>query len=1171
VADKKRLKIHLLGTPKLFWDDKPITLHRRMARFLIYYLSIQKVMLGRSEIALDFWPDQPNSRQMLRDLLSKVKQELPDPDIILTDRDWVGLNHELVDVDVIEFEELYQQLTLPFLSVENRPLPEAVFQKAIVAVNMWETPNIFSGVSAFKNECLEDWVYRNNKRLQGKRLDLMVRISQHLIAIGDLEEALTWLTKAIELDFDYDYPNAVFLKIQVLFRLQKLTQAFVYGQSMIEEMGYDWFGGHETTLKSLMAQIDNLRFRTPEIAPVSHVTQLKNQTPITGRDALLRNLQIASQRNGVVLLKGESGSGKTRILQEFSNQYGLPNLVLQLHANYFQSTLSYHPVLDALRENLKESDWLSLDSFWGTLLIPWFPELQRYWSGSLSNEIFVNSKSLNSMEAFNQLFRKLASDGKLIIILDDAQWADPDTLNLMIYLAQRHFFRDKGFLIIAYRPETENRLLSEILTQKHMMEALTTMEIEPLDNSDIMQIGFSIFRKPISERLTKRIIDACGGNALFVIETMQAMAELHGFTEETNIPKLPLPGIVHAVLRNRILNLSASARQIVECAAIVGDPFTFSRLIKMVDINEGELIDGIDELIKGGLVEAEALPFMKNQYHFKYEFLREVAYLETSYARKENLHFRMAKILEQELEGTHNSHLLSEIASHYAEGGEPVTAFNYLIQYAQSSQTNFYERSALDAFQNAQHIANSLNNELSSEQLYDLYIGWGDLALYRYELEVADGCFKNATIEGQKRYDTFLMGAGFSGLGELFGLRGIYMQANQFLDYAANFLDETHLGEFIRLRVRKANLLNQQSMPIQAITILKGLSIYFQNAKTKFDHLMIAESYYYLAYAYLSAGEFRFALEACTETAKILKTHRMPPLQSRMEMLMGSIAYATGQFQKAHEHYGVSLQISEFYSAWYMALQTAIFSSYTFLKQGNIFHSWEQVKNGLHLAEVYNFSGNHGLLLNAQARIFLYLGKLDLAIEYFKKALSFSLTSYHVVFNQKDLGFTQFLIGDEETGLMNLEDAIRLSQIHGFRSIELIAKSEMLLLKYHKNREPKLLNEMQALTQITQSIEIAGAGSSCAYIGALEAIRNKQFEQAEKFISILEEIGKKEGSLWFQWHVSELTIQLHQAQGLETKADQIKREECLRNIKQSIPKEIKRTIDLRAPSLAGLV
>ena len=49
------------------------------------------------------------------------------------------------------------------------------------------------------------------------------------------------------------------------------------------------------------------------------------------------------------------------------------------------------------------------------------------------------------------------------MILDDAQWADADTLNLLIYLVQRHLFKEKGTLIIAYQPEIENRLLKEIL------------------------------------------------------------------------------------------------------------------------------------------------------------------------------------------------------------------------------------------------------------------------------------------------------------------------------------------------------------------------------------------------------------------------------------------------------------------------------------------------------------------------------------------------------------------------------------------------------------------------------------------------------------------------------------------------------------------------------------
>ncbi|MFX8203579.1 hypothetical protein ABTL17_19895, partial [Acinetobacter baumannii] len=82
-------------------------------------------------------------------------------------------------------------------------------------------------------------------------------------------------------------------------------------------------------------------------------------------------------------------------------------------------------------------------------------------------------------------------------------------------------------------------------------------------------------------------------------------------------------------------------------------------------------------------------------------------------------------------------------------------------------------------------------------------------------LDIADRCFKKATLEGQKRNDPFLLGAGYSGMGELFGIRGIFFQANQYLDHAANFLNLDHFGEFLRVKNRKASLLVQQSMPSQ--------------------------------------------------------------------------------------------------------------------------------------------------------------------------------------------------------------------------------------------------------------------------------------------------------------------------------------------------------------------
>ncbi len=1172
MAVKKRMKIHLLGTPTLFWDDKPITPHRKMVRFLIYYLSLKKGKLGRTEIALEFWPDEINSRQHLRDLLSKARQELPDPNIILTDRDWVGLDHDMVEVDVIEFEELYQQLTLPFLSVENRPLPEAVFQKMINAVNMWETPNLMSGISTFKSESLEDWIQKNNKRLQNQRLDLMIRISQHLIAVGDLDSASNWLAKIIELDFDYEYPLAVFLKIEILFRLQKYSQAFSFGKEYIEEVGYDWFDNNEIPLRKLMAQIDDFRFRSPENISTNFPSHNLRQIPFTGKESIIRNLQMACQRGGIVFLQGESGSGKTRILQEFINQHTLPGPLFRMNANYFQKKMAYHPVLENFRENLTEDDWRKINSFWGIQLIPLFPELQQYWSGTLIDESVMMDNQINVMEALHQLIRKIAEDGRITILLDDAQWADTDTLNLLIYLAQRHLFKDKGVLIIAYQPEIDNPLLHEILLNQHSMEPFTMIEIEPLTLEEISQISYSIFRNQISDQLSKRIDLACGGNSFFVIETMRAMTEMQGSGDEKQWSKLPLAGTVHATLRNRLNLLPPLSRQIAECAAIIGDPFTFPEIQVALEIDEISLIRGIDALILSEMVTLESKPFMKNVYRFKFEFLREVAALETSNARKEILHLRLANAKEKEFQATKDSHLLPKIAVHFAEGGEPITAFNYWVQFARSLHTTFNERSAFDAYQNALDIANSLTRELSSEQMYDLYIGWGDLALFRHELDIADMCYKKAILEGQKRNDPYLLGAGFSGQGELYGLRSIFFLANQYLDHAANFLDLNHFGEFIRVKNRKVNLLLQQSMPSQAILLLKEIAQLFPLAKTEFDHLMVAESNYFLASAYLYAGEYNNAYEICKTIEKTLRTHHNPPLQSRVELILGTIAYSKGEFQKAIDHYGVCLQISEFYSAWNMALQASIYTSYAMLKLGKLYQSWDHIKNCFHLSEVYEFVGTHGLIFNAQARVFLYLGNLNLAKEYFEKALSFSLSKYQILFNQKDLGFTQYLMGEKETGLENLQEVIQLCQLYGFTAIELIGRSEQAMLLYLDTRNPDLLIELRNIAEITRVLGIAGAGSAYAYLSALEAMHNQQqYTVAEEFINQLVEIGKKEKSLWFEWHTIELTYQLHLAQGMDTKEDLKKRDKCILTIKQMIPNEIKRTINLEFPPLAGLV
>ncbi len=352
MPEKKRLRIQLLGPPLLFWDDKPVVIQRRMARFLLYYLALQKGLRGRDEIANDFWYSFDNQRQKLRDILSKLRAELPDPQLILTDRDMLGLDHAQCEVDVLEFEDLYRQTTLPFLSVENRPLPEAIFQKMVHADSLWQAPNFLTGMGQLESEELDEWALLNNRRLKRMRLDLMMRVSQHLINSYEFELALQWLNRTIMLDEEYMLPGAVFLKIEVLFRMQRWNESYEYATVSIREMGMDWFAGHSLQLKSMLEQMENIHRRQPEIMAITLPAQTAQHIPLVSQEEILQDLSSLSQRGGIICVQGESGSGKTHVLKRFEGQYLTNGRWIYLRANYFQQNKPFSALLEGIATDL---------------------------------------------------------------------------------------------------------------------------------------------------------------------------------------------------------------------------------------------------------------------------------------------------------------------------------------------------------------------------------------------------------------------------------------------------------------------------------------------------------------------------------------------------------------------------------------------------------------------------------------------------------------------------------------------------------------------------------------------------------------------------------------------------------------------------------------------------
>jgi DNA-binding SARP family transcriptional activator len=200
----RKLKVLLLGHPVFQLDDgTQINIKRRLPRSLLMYLAFHQDMIGRAELILLIWPDASKDvgRRRLREILAKLRAELPDPSILLTRQDQVGLDHDNIYVDVLEFNNLLEQVELAIgrLSLDQ-PLPEAVYQQVRSAVDLWRTPKFMAGVNLPDTEDFSQWFMETSHKLERSHQVLVERLADHHAASGDLVEAIRWVRAALQAD-----------------------------------------------------------------------------------------------------------------------------------------------------------------------------------------------------------------------------------------------------------------------------------------------------------------------------------------------------------------------------------------------------------------------------------------------------------------------------------------------------------------------------------------------------------------------------------------------------------------------------------------------------------------------------------------------------------------------------------------------------------------------------------------------------------------------------------------------------------------------------------------------------------------------------------------------------------------------------------------------------------
>jgi DNA-binding NarL/FixJ family response regulator len=407
-----------------------------------------------------------------------------------------------------------------------------------------------------------------------------------------------------------------------------------------------------------------------------------NRTPLVGREAesavLSEALDRAQQGSGtLLLLSGDAGVGKTRLTDEVA----LGSSALALRGAATNSvTPPYGPIVAALRSYLRaEPDGLAdcgpLRSHLALLL----PELGEPAGESDRSTIF---------EAVRCAFAHLTDDGHALVILDDLQWSDQASLELLAALASP--IQEMPIVVVAtYRSDglPRDHTLRWLRNELRRGGNLEELALEPLGREQTGALLGELLDEPASESLLGTIHDRTQGSPFFVEELVGALRvrdRLHSGPRGLELAgesEVPVPDTVRDAVVIGASELSERAREAAEVAAVADQPFDLGLAAELASRA------GLDELTdKGHLVEDDS-----GRAAFRHALVRDAVYAEVPWLRRRAIHRGLAEALEQ------GSGTSMEIATHWSSAGDPARARKAFVEAVRQSEGLYAYRDATKA------------------------------------------------------------------------------------------------------------------------------------------------------------------------------------------------------------------------------------------------------------------------------------------------------------------------------------------------------------------------------------------------------------------------------------------------------------------------------------------
>ena len=323
-------------------------------------------------------------------------------------------------------------------------------------------------------------------------------------------------------------------------------------------------------------------------------------------------------------------------------------------------------------------------------------------------------------EQYTRLLQTLAREHPLLLVVDDAQWADAASVNLLFHLS-RQLVGNRMLLVVTYRPDEvalgrggERHPLASVINELKRTYGDVWIDLEPAMGRVFIDAFLDTEPNRLEEGFRVALHRQTEGHPLFTIEllhTMQQRGDLvrdaeGRWVEGAALDWETLPARVEAVIEERVARLGAGLRDILAVASVEGETFTAQVVGRVQGLAERPLLGALSQELerRHRLVQAQGEyrvnGYFLSRYRFTHTMFQQYLYNAFSPAERRLLHGEIAAALE-DLYQEEGEAITVQLARHYAEAGQVDQAINYLLRAGDRARDLYAFQEAVDFYEQA--------------------------------------------------------------------------------------------------------------------------------------------------------------------------------------------------------------------------------------------------------------------------------------------------------------------------------------------------------------------------------------------------------------------------------------------------------------------------------------